>query len=71
MRILWHGQRFRKEIHSASLYGLLSLASFFTAFTETSDAAVVFVLVAVPALVSTYWARNAVRKLEWHVKVMT
>ena len=53
---------FRKEIHSASLYGLLSLASFFTAFTETSDAAVVFVLVAVPALVSTYWARNAVRE---------
>ena len=53
---------FRKEIHSASLYGLLSLASFVTAFRETSDAAVIYVLVAIPALVSTYWARNAVRE---------
>ena len=33
-----------------------------TAFRETSDAAVIYVLVAIPALVSTYWARNAVRE---------
>ena len=53
---------FRKEIHSASLYGLLSLASFVTAFRDASDVAVIYALVAIPALVSTYWARNAVRE---------
>ena len=40
---------FRKEAHSASLYGLLALATFVTAF---ADAEVVFALVAVPAMVS-------------------
>ena len=45
---------FRKEIHSASLYGLLSVASFVTAFKDTSDSAVIYALVAIPALVSTY-----------------
>ena len=51
---------FRKDAHSASLYGLLSLASFVNAFSE--GAAVVFALVALPAVVSTAWARNAVRE---------
>ena len=53
---------FRKELHATALYGLLTLASFVTAFIDTVDAPVVFALVAIPALVSTSWARNAVRE---------
>jgi len=53
---------FRKEFHSASLYGLLALASFVNVGVEGSGGAVVFSLVAIPALVSTAWARHAVRE---------
>ena len=53
---------FRKEFHSASLYGLLALASFVNAVTEGAGGALVFSLVAIPALVSTAWARHAVRE---------
>lgn len=53
---------FRKEFHSASLYGLLALASFVNAVTEGAWGALVFSLVAIPALVSTAWARHAVRE---------
>ena len=53
---------FRKELHATALYGLLTLASFVTAFIDTVDAPVVFALVAIPAVVSTSWARNAVRE---------
>ena len=53
---------FRKECHSSSLYGLLALASFVNAVTEGAWGALVFSLVAIPALVSTAWARHAVRE---------
>ncbi|MDE0928570.1 MAG: PP2C family protein-serine/threonine phosphatase [Acidimicrobiales bacterium] len=50
---------FRKEAHSALLYGLLAGAFFANAVVSATW---VFALVAVPALVSTAWARNAVRE---------
>ena len=53
---------FRKEFHAASLYGLLALASLVNAFVEGAAGAVVFSTVAIPALVSTAWARHAVRE---------
>jgi hypothetical protein len=53
---------FRKEFHSASLYGLLALASFVNAVTEGAWGPLVFSLVAIPALVSIAWARHAVRE---------
>tara|TARA_B100000700_G_scaffold316524_1_gene406239 strand:- start:3508 stop:4581 length:1074 start_codon:yes stop_codon:yes gene_type:complete len=53
---------FRKELHSASLYGLLALASLVNAFVEGAAGAMVFSMVAIPALVSTAWARHAVRE---------
>ncbi len=51
--------QFRKEFHSALLYGLLALGLLLNAF---ADVTAVFALVAIPAVVSTAWARNAVRE---------
>jgi len=50
---------FRKEAHAASLYGLLALLAFLTVF---ADVEVLFALVAIPAMVSTVWARNGLRE---------
>ncbi|GIT01315.1 MAG: hypothetical protein CM1200mP26_30270 [Acidimicrobiales bacterium] len=44
------------------VYGLLALASLVNAFVEGAAGAVVFSTVAIPALVSTAWARHAVRE---------
>jgi len=52
---------FRKEFHSATIYALLAVACFTNAVFDTAGMTVVFALVGLPALVSTVWARNAVR----------
>ena len=52
----------KKELHSALLYGLLAVASIATAVTTDDDVAIVFAVVAVPALISITWARHAVRE---------
>lgn len=52
----------KKELHAALLYGILAVASIATAFSANDDVAVVFALVAVPALISITWARHAVRE---------
>ncbi|MEE1565065.1 MAG: SpoIIE family protein phosphatase, partial [Acidimicrobiales bacterium] len=53
---------FRKESHAAILYGLLAIASFVNAYFDPASVSIVFALVGLPALVSTVWARNAVRE---------
>ncbi len=50
----------RREIHAAALYGILAFASFATALSDNGEIAIVFALVALPALVSIVWARGAV-----------
>jgi len=53
---------FRKEFHSATLYGLLAVVAFVNAYVDSSRVTIAFALVGLPALVSTVWARNAVRE---------
>jgi serine phosphatase RsbU (regulator of sigma subunit) len=53
---------FRKEAHSALLYGVLAVAAFGTAFTSGDTAVMLFALAAVPAVISIVWSRNAVRE---------
>ena len=52
----------RKDFHSGTLYLLLAVASFFTAFSTNEGAAVTFALVVLPALISITWARNSVQE---------
>ena len=53
---------FRKESHSAVLYGLLAVVVFVNAYFDSPGVWVVFALVGLPALVSSGWARNSVRE---------
>jgi serine phosphatase RsbU (regulator of sigma subunit) len=53
---------FRKELHSALLYGALSFASFLTATSDDDRVAMVFAIAGVPALISIYWSRGAIRE---------
>lgn len=52
----------RKDFHSGTLYVLLSIGSFATAFSNDDGAALAFALVVVPALISITWARNSVKE---------
>ncbi len=52
----------RKDFHSGSLYLILAVASFFSAFSDSRDAAITFAFVVVPALISITWARNSVKE---------
>ncbi len=51
--------QFRKDAHAVFLYGFLALGFF---INSTTTAPWVFVLVVLPALISSAWARNAVRE---------
>ncbi len=53
---------FNKEVHSAALYAVLAGAAFFNAISDDPRAPVVFALAAIPALISVYWSRTAVRE---------
>ena len=53
---------FRKESHSAILYGLLAVVSFVSAYFDSAGVSILFALVGLPALVSSVWARNSVRE---------
>ena len=53
---------FRKESHSAFLYGLLAVVSFVSAYFDSAGVSILFALVGLPALVSSVWARNSVRE---------
>lgn len=53
---------FNKEVHSVFLYLVLAIASFFNAFSDNPQAPLAFALVAIPALISAYWSRGAVRE---------
>jgi phosphoserine phosphatase RsbU/P len=52
----------RKELHAASLYLLLAIASFWTAIADSEGAATSFALITIPALISIMWARNSQRE---------
>jgi len=52
----------RRELHAASLYLLLAVASFWTAASDADGAAASFALITVPALMSINWARSSVRE---------
>jgi serine phosphatase RsbU (regulator of sigma subunit) len=52
----------RRELHAASLYLLLAIASFWTAAADTDDAAASFALITIPALMSIGWARGSLRE---------
>ncbi|MEE9414638.1 MAG: PP2C family protein-serine/threonine phosphatase [Acidimicrobiales bacterium] len=52
----------RKDFHSGTLYVLISIGSFATAFSEDDAVAVSFALVVFPALISITWARNSVKE---------
>ena len=43
---------FRKESHSAILYGLLAVVSFVSAYFDSAGVSILFALVGLPALVS-------------------
>jgi sigma-B regulation protein RsbU (phosphoserine phosphatase) len=58
--LAWLG--FRKEAHSASLYFVLAVASVLTAVSNDDRTAMVFAVVAIPAFISIYWARGAVKE---------
>ncbi|MDH3755549.1 MAG: serine/threonine-protein phosphatase [Acidimicrobiia bacterium] len=51
---------FRREVHASSLYFLLSVASFFVAVVDDRSYVALFALVALPAIISLLWGRNAV-----------
>jgi len=53
---------FNKEVHSAAMYTTLAVASFFTAASDSPRAPMVFALAAIPAVISVYWSRGAVRE---------
>jgi len=51
---------FRKEAHAASLYALLAVACGVVALTGSLGWTALFILIAIPALISASWARNSV-----------
>ncbi len=53
---------FRKEAHSAFLYGALSIAALATAATDDDRVAMIFALAGIPAVISIVWSRGAVRE---------
>ena len=53
---------FRKEAHSAIVYGLLTPALAAVALSDNTDLVVAFTAVAAPALASLWWARLSVRE---------
>jgi serine phosphatase RsbU (regulator of sigma subunit) len=53
---------FRKEVHAASLYVVIALASLVVAVTESRGWLSLYILVAIPALISATWGRNSARE---------
>ncbi len=53
---------YRKEAHSAIVYGLLAPALAVVALSDNTDLVVVFSALAAPALASLWWARLSVRE---------
>ena len=53
---------YRKEAHSALVYGLAAVAATITAVEGTAEAAGVFILLVIPAGASLWWARSSQRE---------